>query len=220
VIIVVPAVEGSVPGFPLDSRPRTHLPNPKEKLGEMINYLELPIGDRSPEVFRAVIEIPLDGTQKFEYDKQLHVFKLDRNLHSPVHYPGDYGFIPSTLSDDGDPLDVLVLVPGPSFPGCVQEVRPIGLLEMLDQGVLDEKVLAVGKNNPRFANIWNYTDIYPHMLKEITHFFSIYKDLEGKRVEMKGWRDAAYARDRVVIAAKQFQAGKTKHHRAKKKAAV
>ena len=114
----------------------------------MINYLELPIGDRAPEVFRAVIEIPKDGTNKFEYDKELHVFKLDRNLHSPVHYPGDYGFIPSTLSDDGDPLDVLVLVPGPSFPGCVQEVRPIGLLEMLDQGVLDEKVLAVGKNNP------------------------------------------------------------------------
>ena len=157
----------------------------------MVNYLELPVGERAPEVFRVVIEIPLDGTQKFEYDKQLHVFKLDRNLHSPVHYPGDYGFIPSSLSDDGDPLDVLVLVPGPSFPGCVQEVRPIGLLEMLDQGILDEKVLAVGKNNPRFANIWNYTDIYPHMLKEITHFFSIYKDLEGKRVEMKGWRDAA-----------------------------
>ena len=127
----------------------------------MVNYLELPIGDRAPEVFRAVIEIPKDGTNKFEYDKQLHVFKLDRNLHSPVHYPGDYGFIPSTLSDDGDPLDVLVLVPGPSFPGCVQEVRPIGLLEMLDQGTLDEKVLAVGKNNPRYANIWNYTDIYP-----------------------------------------------------------
>ena len=96
--------------------------------------------------------------QKFEYDKQLHVFKLDRNLHSPVHYPGDYGFIPSSLSDDGDPLDVLVLVPSPSFPGCVQEVRPIGLLEMLDQGVLDEKVLAVGKNNPRYANVWNYTE--------------------------------------------------------------
>jgi inorganic pyrophosphatase len=176
----------------------------------MVNYLELPIGERSPEVFRTVIEIPLDGTQKFEYDKQLHVFKLDRNLHSPVHYPGDYGFIPSTLSDDGDPLDVLVLVPGPSFPGCVQEVRPIGLLEMLDQGILDEKVLAVGKNNPRFANVWNYTDIYPHMLKEITHFFSIYKDLEGKRVEVKGWHDAAYARDHVVIAARQFQENKAR----------
>ena len=89
----------------------------------MVNYLELPIGDRSPEVFRAVIEIPKDGTNKFEYDKQLHVFKLDRNLHSPVHYPGDYGFIPSTLSDDGDPLDVLVLVPHSTFPGCVHRSK-------------------------------------------------------------------------------------------------
>ena len=170
----------------------------------MVNYLELPVGDAAPEIFRAVIEIPADGTQKFEYDKQLHVFKLDRNLHSPVHYPGDYGFIPSTLADDGDPMDVLVLVPSPSFPGCVQEVRPIGVLEMLDQGVLDEKVLAVGKNNPRFSNIWNYTDIYPHLLKEITHFFSIYKDLEGKRVEVKGWRDSAYARGRVMYSIAQF----------------
>ncbi|HLY42378.1 MAG TPA: inorganic diphosphatase [Terracidiphilus sp.] len=177
----------------------------------MTNYLELPVGDRAPEVFRAVIEIPKDATNKFEYDKQLHVFKLDRNLHSPVHYPGDYGFIPSTLSDDADPLDVLVLVPSPSFPGCVQEVRPIGLMEMLDQGVLDEKVLAVGKNNPRYANIWNYTDIYPHLLKEITHFFSIYKDLELKRVEVKGWHDAAYARDRVARAMKMYEESKQKH---------
>ena len=78
----------------LDSRLRTHLPNPKEKQNEMVNYLELPIGDRAPEVFRAVIEIPLDGTQKFEYDKQLHVFKLDRNLHSPVHYPATTASFP------------------------------------------------------------------------------------------------------------------------------
>ena len=193
----------------------------------MVNYLDLPVGDRVPEMFRAVIEIPKDGTQKFEYDKKLHVFKLDRNLHSPVHYPGDYGFIPSTLSEDGDPLDVLVLVASPSFPGCVQEVRPIGLLEMLDQGILDEKVLAVGKNNPRYTNIWNYTDIYPHMLREITHFFSIYKDLEGKRVEIKGWRDAAYARDKVLASFKSYQENKAKrqhesqlHSAPRKKAAV
>jgi inorganic pyrophosphatase len=166
----------------------------------MTDYLRLPIGERVPEVFRAVIEIPKDGTNKIEYDKDLHLFRLDRNLHSPVHYPGDYGFVPSTLSDDGDPLDVLVLVPSPSFSGCVQEVRPIGLLEMLDQGVLDEKLLAVGKNNPRFNNIWNHTDIYPHLLREITHFFAIYKDLEGKRVEVVGWHDAAYARDRLLRA--------------------
>jgi inorganic pyrophosphatase len=186
----------------------------------MVNYLELPVGDHAPEAFRAVIEIPKDGTQKFEYDKHLHVFKLDRNLHSPVHYPGDYGFIPSSLSDDGDPLDVLVLVSDPSFPGCVQEVRPIGLLEMLDQGILDEKVLAVGKNNPRFANIWNYTDIYPHLLKEITHFFSIYKDLEGKRVEIIGWHDASYARDHVAAAIKAFQDTRAKQHKSEQKIAV
>lgn len=186
----------------------------------MVNYLELPVGERAPEVFRAVIEIPKDGTQKFEYDKQLHVFKLDRNLHSPVHYPGDYGFIPSTLSDDGDPLDVLVLVPDPSFAGCVQEVRPIGLLEMLDQGVLDEKVLAVGKNNPRYTDVWNYTDTYPHLLKEITHFFSIYKDLEGKRVEVKGWHDAGYARDRVARAIKMYDDNKAKSAKATAKTAA
>ena len=177
----------------------------------MVNYLELPVGERAPEVFRAVIEIPKDGTQKFEYDKQLHVFKLDRNLHSPVHYPGDYGFLPSTLSEDGDPLDVLVLVSSPTFPGCVQEVRPIGLLEMLDQGVLDEKVLAVGN-----SNLWNYTDIFPHLLKEITHFFSIYKDLEGKRVEVKGWHDASYARNRVMHSIKMFADDKAKRDKAVK----
>jgi inorganic pyrophosphatase len=171
----------------------------------MVNYLELPVGDKSPEVINAVIEIPAEGINKYEYDKTLHVFRLDRNLYSPVHYPGDYGFIPSTLSEDGDPLDVLVLVDAPSFVGCVTQVRPIGLLEMLDQGVPDEKVLAVGKNNPRYADVWNYSEIYPHLLKEMTHFFAIYKDLEGKRVEVKGWRDASYARNKVVEAVNRFK---------------
>ncbi len=170
----------------------------------MTNYLELPVGDESPNVINAVIEIPRDGINKYEYDKKLHVFRLDRNLYSPVHYPGDYGFVPSTLAEDADPLDVLVLVDTPSFSGCVQAVRPIGLLEMLDQGVPDEKVLCVGKNNPRYRDVFNYSQIYPHMLREITHFFSIYKDLEGKRVEVKGWRDADYARTKVVEAKERF----------------
>src|SRR5271168_3957286 len=174
----------------------------------MVNYLELPIGDKAPEVINAVIEIPAEGINKYEYDKKLHVFRLDRNLYSPVHYPGDYGFIPSTLSDDGDPLDVLVLVDAASFPGCVMEVRPIGILEMLDQGILDEKVLAVGKGNPRYHDVWNYSEIYPHMLKEITHFFAIYKDLEGKRVEIQGWQDASFARNKVLDAAKNFEDAK------------
>jgi inorganic pyrophosphatase len=174
----------------------------------MVNYLELPIGEKAPEVINAVIEIPLEGINKYEYDKKLHVFRLDRNLYSPVHYPGDYGFIPSTLGDDGDPLDVLVLVDAASFCGCVMEVRPIGILEMLDQGVLDEKVLAVGKGNPRYKDVWNYSEIYPHMLREITHFFAIYKDLEGKRVEIQGWQDASFARNKVLDAAKRFEDNK------------
>ena len=167
----------------------------------MVNYLELPVGENSPDVVNAVIEIPADGVNKYEYDKELHVFKLDRNLYSPVHYPGDYGFIPSTLSEDGDPLDVLVMVDERTFCGCLSQVRPIGVLEMLDQGVLDEKI-------PRDAEVNDYTQIYPHILREITHFFSIYKDLEGKRVEVHGWHDAEYAKDRVKKAAASFISNK------------
>ena len=104
----------------------------------MTDYTRLPIGEKAPHRINAVIEIPKDSVNKYEYDKQLHVFKLDRTLFSPVHYPGDYGFIPCTLGQDGDPLDVLVLVEAPSFPGCLIEVRPIGVLQMVDQGKKDE----------------------------------------------------------------------------------
>ncbi len=166
----------------------------------MTDYLHLPIGARAPEVVNAVVEIPLGERNKYEYDKKLQVFRLDRALFSPVHFPGDYGFIPSTLSTDGDPLDVLVLVDQGSFPGCLIEVRPIGMLEMLDQGVKDEKVLAVANYNARYFEIHSIEDVYTHMLKEITHFFSIYKDLEGKRTQALGWRDAEMAR-RVIMEA-------------------
>ena len=170
----------------------------------MPNFLTLPVGESSPEVINAVVEIPLGEVNKYEYDKTLHLFRLDRNLHSPVHYPGDYGFIPSTLSGDGDPLDVLVLVDAPSFAGCLIEVRPIGMLEMIDQGKLDEKILAVGLNNPRYRDVRNYSEIYPHVLREILHFFSIYKDLEGKRTEMVGWHNSAKARAVVVESHERF----------------
>jgi len=175
----------------------------------MPNYLELPVGPNAPQLVNAVIEIPLEGISKYEYDKELHVFRLDRNLFSPVHYPGDYGFIPSTLGDDGDPLDVLVLVDTPSFPGCVLTVRPIGALAMTDQGEGDEKILCVGEGNPRYNDVKNYTDVYPHVLKEITHFFSIYKDLEGKNVEVHGWRDKEFALATIERARKAFADKKT-----------
>ena len=175
----------------------------------MTNYLTLPVGAKSPDLVNAVIEIPLEGISKYEYDKELHVFRLDRNLFSPVHYPGDYGFIPSTLGDDGDPLDVLVLVDTPSFPGCIQEVRPIGVLDLIDQGQGDEKILCVGEGNPRYNDVNDYSQIYPHILKEITHFFSIYKDLEGKSVEVRGWKGAKYAKEVILKAQQQYITNKT-----------
>src|SRR3954453_8151476 len=160
----------------------------------MLDYLTLPLGDKAPEVVNVVVEIPLQSNNKYEYDKKLQVFRLDRNLYSPVHYPGDYGFLPSTLSDDGDPLDGLVLVDAPSFPGCLMEVRPIGVLEMLDQGAKDEKILAVQTQNPRYRDVRNYSEIYPHVLREIAHFSAIYKNPEGKRTETIGWHNAHHAR--------------------------
>jgi inorganic pyrophosphatase len=169
-----------------------------------MNLLELPLGDRAPEILNAVIEIPLGEVNKYEYDKKLHMFRLDRALFSPVHYPGDYGFFPQTLAADGDPLDMLILVDNPSFSGCLMEVCPIGLLEMLDQEVKDEKILAVSQHNPRYLEVHNCTQIYPHIMNEISHFFGTYKDLEGKRTKMVGWRDASVARAVILQCHSDF----------------
>jgi len=171
----------------------------------MTNYLALPTGDGAPAEINAVIEIPRGDTNKYEYDKQLHVFRLDRTLYSPVHYPGDYGFIPSTLSDDGDPLDVLVLVDAPSFTSCVMTVRPIGVLRMIDQESEDEKILAVGLNNPIYESVNDYSELYPHLLLEIEHFFSVYKELEAKRTRIKGWEDAGSARKIVSESQERYR---------------
>jgi inorganic pyrophosphatase len=170
----------------------------------MTDYLRLPIGPNSPRLINAVIEIPRDSVNKYEYDKQLYVFRLDRTLFSPVHYPGDYGFIPSTLGLDGDPLDVLVLVEAPSFPGCLMEVRPIGVLRMVDQGKSDEKILAVAESDPMFRQIQDYSQVCPHRLREIEHFFSIYKSLEGKETEITGWAGAEAARQIISEGEKRF----------------
>jgi inorganic pyrophosphatase len=170
----------------------------------MTNYLALPTGGGAPAEVNAVIEIPRGDTNKYEYDKELQVFRLDRTLYSPVHYPGDYGFIPSTLSEDGDPLDLLVLVDAPSFTGCVMTVRPIGALRMIDQGTEDEKILAVGVNNPIYKNVSEYRELYPHILLEIEHFFSVYKELEAKRTRVKGWEDAAWAQHMITKCQQRY----------------
>ncbi|RLG55083.1 MAG: inorganic diphosphatase, partial [Candidatus Hydrothermarchaeota archaeon] len=128
-----------------------------------------------------LVEIPEGSQNKYELDKEFEVFKLDRVLHSPLHYPADYGHVPSTLCEDGDPIDVLVLTTEPTFPGCLIKVRPIGLIEMEDEKGIDDKILAVPVDDPRFSHVKDIEDISQHILKEITHFFEMYKALEPEK---------------------------------------
>jgi inorganic pyrophosphatase len=169
------------------------------------NLLYLPMGDDAPEVVHAVIEVPCGGRNKIEYDKQLQTFRLDRVLHSSVYYPGDYGFVPRTLAEDGDPLDVLVLVSVPTFSGCLMAVRPIGYLNMIDQEQADQKILAVPVGEPEYEEVVNITDIAPHTLRKIAHFFETYKLLEEKHTSSEGWHDAESARDVIRKASVRFQ---------------
>jgi len=154
-----------------------------------MDYKNLPIGKKMPQLVNAVIEIPMGSTNKYEFDPDLKVFTLNRVLYSAVHYPADYGFIPGTLGDDGDPLDILVLLSSPTFPGCVLEARPIGVLEMEDDKGKDEKILAVAEKDPRFSGIQDLKDVAPHLLREIEHFFNVYKDLEEGSATTYGWSD-------------------------------
>ena len=154
-----------------------------------VNFLTLPVGPEPPAILNAVIEIPPGSANKYEYDKELNVFKLDRTLSSPVHYPGAYGFIPRTLAEDDDPLDVLVLLDGHCFTGALIEVRPLGVLEMKDEKGLDHKILAVPTTDPRKEELHGLQNVPRHTLREIDYFFHIYKDLEGKFADTYGWHD-------------------------------
>jgi inorganic pyrophosphatase len=136
-----------------------------------------------------LIEIPKGSRNKYEYDKESGMIRFDRMLFSAVHYPSDYGFIPETLALDGDPLDALVLVWEPTFPGCVIEALPVGLFMMRDEKGPDEKILCVPLNDPLWNHIKILSDVPPHLLKEIEHFFSVYKELEQKKVGVEGWKD-------------------------------
>jgi inorganic pyrophosphatase len=154
-------------------------------------------GKNPPEIVTAVVEIPAGSRNKYELDKESGLFKLDRVLYSAVHYPGDYGLIPQTLHQDGDPLDVLVVIKEPTFTGCMIDVRPVGVMWMLDRGEPDDKILAVPVNDPLHGDVHSVDDLPKHLLKEIVHFFAVYKDLEEKRVEVTGWGNADEAK-RVI----------------------
>jgi inorganic pyrophosphatase len=157
-------------------------------------------GSNIPNKINVIVEIPKDSQNKYEYDKTNNVIRLDRVLYSPLHYPGDYGLIPQTLSDDGDPLDALVLMTNPTYPGILIEARPIALLRMEDTQEVDDKILCVAINDPRYASYKKMTDVEEHTLKEISHFFQVYKELEGKKVVIVGWGSDEEAKNIIRTA--------------------
>jgi len=142
-----------------------------------------------PGIINVLIEIPGGSKNKYEFDKELQAFALDRVLYSSVRYPYDYGFVPNTLADDGDPLDGMVIIDEPTFPGCIIAARPIGMLEMIDGGDRDEKILCVPDKDPRYTHVKSLNDVAPHRLDEIAEFFRTYKNLEKKVTEILGWQD-------------------------------
>ena len=169
------------------------------------NRLNLPLGERAPDEINVIVEIPSGSRNKYEYDKARDIVRLDRALHSPIVYPGDYGFAPRTHALDDDPLDVLILVSEPTFSGCLVAARPIGLLRMIDDDKEDDKILAVPVGEPDYADVHNYTQIFSHQLRKIQHFFETYKLLEGKKTSTAGWDDAAAARRIIVESAQRFE---------------
>ncbi|PIR37162.1 MAG: inorganic diphosphatase [Alphaproteobacteria bacterium CG11_big_fil_rev_8_21_14_0_20_39_49] len=153
---------------------------------------KIPVGKKAPEEVNVIIEVPLGADPiKYEMDKESGAIFVDRFLHTAMHYPCNYGFIPHTLSDDGDPADVLVVGRRPVIPGAVMPVRPVGVLLMEDESGMDEKVLAVPASSlhPFYDNVDEYTDLPKVLLDQIAHFFEHYKDLEpNKWVKIIGWR--------------------------------
>jgi inorganic pyrophosphatase len=168
------------------------------------------IGKNPPDDVNVIVEVPVGGQPiKYEMDKEAGALVVDRFLYTPMTYPGNYGFVPHTLSEDGDPIDVLIANTRSLVPGCVINVRPIGVLVMEDDGGQDEKIIAVPvpKLTRRYDKIQNYTDMPEITLKQIEHFFEHYKDLEpGKWVKISGWQDVNVAKKLIVEAIERYKA--------------
>jgi inorganic pyrophosphatase len=156
-------------------------------MSRMTKYMNVSPGTDIPHVVNAIIEIPQGSRSKFELDKETGLFRLDRYLFSSLHYPGDYGLIPQTLAEDGDPLDVLVMVNEPTFTGCLIETRVVGLFKMKDRDANDFKVFGVPNSDPLFKEFKDLDNVPSHFLKEVEHFFATYKELEGVSTETLGW---------------------------------
>src|SRR5665213_2275690 len=162
------------------------------------------IAPGTKEKMNVIIEVPRGSMNKYEIDKQTGMIALDRVLHTAQQYPFDYGFVPQTLWDDGDALDVILLTTQPLMPGILVHARPVGLLPMVDGGDKDEKILAVPANDPRFNDIKDLSDINKHTLKEISHFFLTYKQLQDKEVTLGEFEDKAAAEAAFVRGCEMY----------------
>jgi inorganic pyrophosphatase len=149
---------------------------------------EISAGDETPDLINVIVEIPKGSKNKYEIDKETGLIKLDRAMKTSQDYPFDYGFVPRTLWDDNDALDVILLTTYPLAPGILVEARPIGLMKMIDSGEGDDKVIAVPNTDPRWDHVKDLSDVNPYTLKEMQHFYETYKTIEKKSVEIKGFR--------------------------------
>ena len=165
-------------------------------------------GKDVPATVNVVVEIPKGSQNKYEIDKEHGILKLDRVLFSAMSYPGDYGIIPQTLAEDGDPLDAIVLVTNPTYPMTLIEARPIGALKMVDNGEGDDKILCVPVDDPRFAEVKDIHDVRQATLNEVSNFFETYKILEKKKVTISGWKNAAAAKKIINESVARYKKNK------------
>jgi inorganic pyrophosphatase len=164
--------------------------------------------DRDPEWVEVIVEIPKGSRNKYEMEHETGELWLDRHLFTATTYPADYGFVPDTLAEDGDPLDVLVLLEEPTVPGCHIRARPVGVFWMTDEKGPDAKVLAVPAGDPRWARVGDLDDVAEHLLSEIRHFFEVYKALEpAKKTDVGRWAGRQEAWDEIDAATERFRHG-------------
>jgi len=160
-----------------------------------------------PMLVDMIVEIPKGSRNKYEMEHDSGRIYLDRMLFTATRYPADYGFVPDTLADDDDPLDAMALVSEPTFPGCYIRIRPVGLFVMEDQGKEDLKILGVPVGDPVWREMEDLSDIPAHLLRELEHFFAVYKDLEGKKTAVRGWQGAGEAHAAIERARAAYQTG-------------
>ncbi len=166
---------------------------------------EIERDERTPDVIKVVVETPMGSRNKYVYDKKYNLIRLEKMLYLPLRFPGDYGFIPQTYCEDGNPLDALVIVSEASYPGILLRVRPVALLRIIEKNINDDKLICVPLHDTKYMKIKDKGDLSSNVIEEIEHFFNIYKRLEGKTVKKFEWKNSSLAKKLVLHAMKLYE---------------